>query len=225
MQIMVIEYARSCLGLKDANSTEFEPEAKNPVVSLLEEQVDIKAYGGTMRLGRSDTHLKPGSRIHAAYGAEVISERHRHRYEVSNQYRKGAGGGGSDRERAHPGLHAGGIGGMAGSSVGSRRAVPPRVQVEAPRPQPAVLAVHHGMPGSAGKDSVRPGVNRRLRAAALVVPLLRPGRAPGSLQHRLQGSDGGRAGAQRHPDTVAVGLLHRVHKDGRLSLRAGGGAR
>jgi CTP synthase len=58
------------------------------VVSLLEEQVDIKAYGGTMRLGKSDTHLKPGTRIHAAYGADVIEERHRHRYEVSNQYRK-----------------------------------------------------------------------------------------------------------------------------------------
>jgi len=87
MQIMVIEYARNILGLKDASSTEFSPETKTPVVSLLEEQVDIKTYGGTMRLGKSDTHLKPGSKIHAAYGADVISERHRHRYEVSNQYR------------------------------------------------------------------------------------------------------------------------------------------
>jgi CTP synthase len=87
MQIMVIEYARSVLGLKEANSTEFAPETKCPVVSLLEEQVDIKAYGGTMRLGRSETHLKPGTRIHEAYGAEVIGERHRHRYEVSNRYR------------------------------------------------------------------------------------------------------------------------------------------
>ena len=89
MQIMVIEYARNVLGLKDASSTEFSPETKTPVVSLLEEQVDIKSYGGTMRLGKSDTHLKVGSKIHAAYGAEVISERHRHRYEVSNQYRPG----------------------------------------------------------------------------------------------------------------------------------------
>jgi CTP synthase len=87
MQIMVIEYARNMLGLKEANSTEFAPEAKTPVVSLLEEQVDIKAYGGTMRLGKSDTHIKVGTRIYAAYGAEVISERHRHRYEVANQYR------------------------------------------------------------------------------------------------------------------------------------------
>jgi CTP synthase len=88
LQIMVIEYARNVLGLKDANSTEFSPETKMPVVSLLEEQVDIKAYGGTMRLGKSDSHLKPGTRIREAYGSEVISERHRHRYEVSNRYRK-----------------------------------------------------------------------------------------------------------------------------------------
>ena len=88
MQIMVIEYCRSRLGLKDANSTEFAPEGKHPVVSLLEEQVDIKAFGGTMRLGRSDTHLKRGSRIFQTYGSEVISERHRHRYEVSNRYRQ-----------------------------------------------------------------------------------------------------------------------------------------
>jgi CTP synthase len=87
MQIMVIEYARNILGLKDANSTEFSPETKTPVVSLLEEQLDIKSYGGTMRLGKSDTHLKVDTRIHAAYGAEVISERHRHRYEISNRYR------------------------------------------------------------------------------------------------------------------------------------------
>ena len=58
MQIMVIEYARNVLGLKDASSTEFSPETRTPVVSLLEEQVDIKAYGGTMRLGKSDTRLK-----------------------------------------------------------------------------------------------------------------------------------------------------------------------
>ncbi len=92
MQIMVIEYARNVLGLKDASSTEFSPETRTPVVSLLEEQVDIKAYGGTMRLGKSDTHLKAGTKIHSAYGAEVISERHRHRYEVSNRYRAGLEG-------------------------------------------------------------------------------------------------------------------------------------
>ncbi|HSV92844.1 MAG TPA: CTP synthase [Desulfobacterales bacterium] len=88
LQIMVVEYARAKLGLADANSTEFAPDSKNPVVSLLEEQVDVKNYGGTMRLGRGDSHLMPNTRIAAAYGRRVISERHRHRYEVSNRYRK-----------------------------------------------------------------------------------------------------------------------------------------
>ncbi len=88
LQIMVIEYARHVLALSGAHSSEFSPETEHPVVSLLEEQVDIKAYGGTMRLGKSDSHLAPGTKIAAAYGAPVISERHRHRYEVSNRYRK-----------------------------------------------------------------------------------------------------------------------------------------
>jgi CTP synthase len=88
MQIMVIEYARSALGWPDANSTEFAPETKHPVISLLEEQVDVKNYGGTMRLGRGDSHLAAGTRIAAAYSRRVISERHRHRYEVSNKHRR-----------------------------------------------------------------------------------------------------------------------------------------
>jgi CTP synthase len=88
LQIMVIEYARNVLGLKDANSTEFAPETKNPVVSLLEEQTDVKTYGGTMRLGISGTHLKAGTKIAEAYGAKEIFERHRHRYEVSNRHRE-----------------------------------------------------------------------------------------------------------------------------------------
>jgi CTP synthase len=84
---MVIEYSRGVLGLKDANSTEFAPESKNPVVSLLEEQTDVKTLGGTMRLGLSATRLKAGTRIAEAYSALEIYERHRHRYEVSNRYR------------------------------------------------------------------------------------------------------------------------------------------
>jgi CTP synthase len=87
LQIQVIEYARSCLGLAGAHSTEFSPDTPDPVVSLLEEQVDIKSFGGTMRLGKSDTHLARDTKIARAYGATVISERHRHRYEVANRYR------------------------------------------------------------------------------------------------------------------------------------------
>ncbi|TVQ36671.1 MAG: CTP synthase [Spirochaetaceae bacterium] len=88
MQVMVIEYARSVLGFEDADSTEFAPETEHPVVSLLEEQVNIKNYGGTMRLGANDSRLLPHSIIRSLYGREIIRERHRHRYEVSNQFRE-----------------------------------------------------------------------------------------------------------------------------------------
>jgi CTP synthase len=88
LQVMVIEYARDVLGLEQADSTEFNPEASHPVVSLLEEQVDVRNYGGTMRLGASDSHLVAGSLIRDIYGEPVIEERHRHRYEVSNRYRQ-----------------------------------------------------------------------------------------------------------------------------------------
>ena len=84
---MVIECARNVLGWADADSTEFAPESGHPVVSLLEDQVDVKSYGGTQRLGRSESVLKEGSLIRKAYGTTSVQERHRHRYEVSNAYR------------------------------------------------------------------------------------------------------------------------------------------
>ena len=88
LQVMVIEYARNVLHLDEADSSEFAPDVTDHVVSLLEEQVDVKAYGGTMRLGKSTTHVQDGSIINVAYGTDKIEERHRHRYEVSNSYRK-----------------------------------------------------------------------------------------------------------------------------------------
>jgi CTP synthase len=88
LQIMVIEYARAILGWTDADSTEFTETSGHPVISLLEEQIDVKNYGGTMRLGKSESRLKAGSKIAAAYGSESIWERHRHRYEFSNRYRQ-----------------------------------------------------------------------------------------------------------------------------------------
>ncbi|TVR67971.1 MAG: CTP synthase [Spirochaetaceae bacterium] len=88
MQVMVIEFARTVLEYEDADSTEFTPDCKHPVVSLLEEQVDVKNYGGTMRLGLSASRLLPGTLIRRVYGSEIIHERHRHRYEVSNIYRQ-----------------------------------------------------------------------------------------------------------------------------------------
>ncbi|MDR1286307.1 MAG: CTP synthase [Treponema sp.] len=88
MQIMVMDWGRNVLGWEDADSTEFNQDSKHPVVSLLEEQIDVKNYGGTMRLGKSETMAIEGTRIYAAYGNRQIWERHRHRYEFSNKYRK-----------------------------------------------------------------------------------------------------------------------------------------
>ena len=87
MQIAVIEMTRTCLGRTEANSTEFNPETPDPVVSLLSEQLGIQAMGGTMRLGEYRCELVPGTKAHAAYGTNVIHERHRHRYEFNNRYR------------------------------------------------------------------------------------------------------------------------------------------
>ncbi|GAB1482568.1 hypothetical protein MASR2M78_13840 [Treponema sp.] len=88
MQIMVIEWGRNMLSWSDADSTEFNQDSKHPVVSLLEEQVDVKNYGGTMRLGKSETVLAEATNLQKAYGTKSIQERHRHRYEFANVYRK-----------------------------------------------------------------------------------------------------------------------------------------
>jgi CTP synthase len=87
MQIAVIEFARNVAGLRGANSTEFEPTPAHPVIDLLPEQRNIVDKGATMRLGAWPCILRPGTRAEAAYGVNEISERHRHRYEVNNDYR------------------------------------------------------------------------------------------------------------------------------------------
>ncbi len=86
MQCAVIEYARNVVGLKGANSKEFDENPAYPVIDIMLEQKNVKGYGGTMRLGAYDCHLKKDSVAAKAYGAEIISERHRHRYEVNNEY-------------------------------------------------------------------------------------------------------------------------------------------
>lgn len=86
MQIAVIEFARNVCGLYDAHSSEFKDTA-NPVIDLMEEQVGITNKGGTMRLGAYPCRTKEGSMLRSLYNAELISERHRHRYEFNNAYR------------------------------------------------------------------------------------------------------------------------------------------
>ena len=89
MQMAVIEYSRNVLGLKEANSTEMDENTPDPVISIMEEQKNIVNKGGTMRLGAWDCHLEKGSLVQKIYhGASEISERHRHRYEFNNQYKK-----------------------------------------------------------------------------------------------------------------------------------------
>ena len=89
MQMMVIEYARDVLKLEDADSSEMNPNTPHNVIDLMEEQKNITQMGGTMRLGEYPCQLRPGSRAAEAYGGqESIRERHRHRYEFNNKYRK-----------------------------------------------------------------------------------------------------------------------------------------
>jgi CTP synthase len=88
MQIATIEFARNVCGLAKANSTEFDENGPDPVICLMDEQKDVVALGASMRLGTWKATLKPGSLAHRLYGADEISERHRHRYEFNNDYRE-----------------------------------------------------------------------------------------------------------------------------------------
>ncbi|WP_222983748.1 CTP synthase [Flagellimonas meishanensis] len=88
MQMAVIEFARNILGMEGANSTEMDPNTPYPVISLMEEQKSVTNMGGTMRLGAWDCHLEADSLVHEVYGALDISERHRHRFEFNNEYKK-----------------------------------------------------------------------------------------------------------------------------------------
>jgi len=87
LQTAIIEFARNVCKIPDTNSSEFAPECENPVIALMRSQEGIQEMGGTMRLGAYPCRLRPGSRVAQAYNATEVSERHRHRYEVSNAYR------------------------------------------------------------------------------------------------------------------------------------------
>ena len=88
LQCAVIEFGRSVCGLADAHSAEFQPKADHLLVALLDSQLKVTEKGGTMRLGSYPCRLREGTAARAAYGSGLIHERHRHRYEVNNQYRE-----------------------------------------------------------------------------------------------------------------------------------------
>ncbi|MEN6551330.1 MAG: CTP synthase (glutamine hydrolyzing) [Methanobacterium sp.] len=87
MQCMVIEFAR-LNGFEDANSTEFDPETKNPVIDIMPEQIKVEYMGGTMRLGSYPCNVKTGTQAYEAYQKKSVDERHRHRFEFNNEYRE-----------------------------------------------------------------------------------------------------------------------------------------
>jgi CTP synthase len=87
LQCAVIEFARNVCGLEDSHSSEFSENSSDPVICLLDSQLQVTAKGGTMRLGAFPCHLAAGTRAREIYGVDVISERHRHRFEVNNAYR------------------------------------------------------------------------------------------------------------------------------------------
>ncbi|MEO7019294.1 MAG: CTP synthase [Ktedonobacteraceae bacterium] len=88
LQVAVIEFARNVLGLEGANSSEFDPTTTEPVIDLMVAQRNLADKGGTMRLGNWVCCLTPGTKAHQAYGEAIVFERHRHRYEFNNEYRK-----------------------------------------------------------------------------------------------------------------------------------------
>jgi CTP synthase len=87
LHVMVIEFGRYALGYNQANSTEFDPQSPYPVIDLLPDQHKVSDMGGTMRLGTYPCHLVPGTKAAEAYGADIVYERHRHRFEFNNQFR------------------------------------------------------------------------------------------------------------------------------------------
>ena len=87
MQMAVVEFSRYVCGIEDAHSSEFQEEAKNPIIHIMEEQKKVKGKGGTMRLGAYPCDLSEGTLARRIYGTEHLSERHRHRFEFNNAYR------------------------------------------------------------------------------------------------------------------------------------------
>lgn len=88
MQCAVVEFARNVLGKEDAHTTEIDSNTSFPIIDLMEEQLEIEEKGGTMRLGAYKCQLEPNTLAHSVYGESLITERHRHRYEFNNKYRK-----------------------------------------------------------------------------------------------------------------------------------------
>ena len=170
MQCAVIEYARDICGMKKANSTEFDETTPYPVIYLMPEQMSVEIKGGTMRLGKYPCKLYPGTLAEKAYGTDLISERHRHRYEVNNELRdqlfeKGLVLGGTLPNgklveivelptEVHPSVPG--------------RTVPPRTEIPSHQSPSAVQGLHRCCPGLPEALSLKNARQKRKRAAFAV---------------------------------------------------------
>ena len=103
MQLSIVEFARDVVGYSDAHSAELDPSTAHPVIHLMPDQDGIEDIGGTLRLGSYPCVLNKESKAYALYGEETIHERHRHRYEVNNDYRSRTAGTWHDALRHFPG--------------------------------------------------------------------------------------------------------------------------
>jgi len=150
LQTAIIEFARNVCKIPDTNSSEFAPECENPVIALMRSQEGIQEMGGTMRLGAYPCRLRPGSLAAQTYNATEVSERHRHRYEVSNAYRD---------VLAEYGLRAAGL-----SPDGS---LVEMIELPPPAPTPAVRGLHRRGARSPQTPFAHAGVARAGRADRL----------------------------------------------------------
>ena len=105
MQIAIIEFARNVLGMEGANSSEIDPDTKYPVIDILPEQKNVEDMGGTMRLGQYPCVIDENSKTYGVYGQQIVQERHRHRYEVNNDYREQLVGAGMKTVGVSPDKH------------------------------------------------------------------------------------------------------------------------
>ena len=148
MQVMVVEMARKAFDDDSPNSTEFDPKTPYPVISLLEEQQGVSQMGGTMRLGAYPCHLVPGTKAWAAYGANEVMERHRHRYEFNMAFREPLTQAGLIASGLSPDGSSGGDQRDCGASVHGRLAVPPGVSLSPGPAAPALPRFHEGREGT-----------------------------------------------------------------------------
>ncbi len=144
MQIATIEFARNVLKLAKAHSTEFDLNTPHPVIAMLDSQTKVTKKGGTMRLGAQACQLVVGTKTAQLYGAFVINERHRHRYEFNNAYRERFLKGGLWFQRAYARRQAGRDHRAAESPVLHRQPVSSRVPQQAAPAAPAVQGLHRG---------------------------------------------------------------------------------